>query len=207
MASRDPSSPGAVASLPDHRVRALLACGPRRLSPATPPDAPTLSAMSWDIWHRHYCPEILSLPEVRHLWGRAYRPESIAAEIERGAVYHWIEYADARTGFVAWRTAAEQSRLWLGKLYVLPELHGIGLGAFALECAECAARSQALSEISLYVFKRNASAIRAYQRAGFRIVAAEVSDAGSGFVYDDYVMSKRLAPVSLSDAAPSPRPA
>ncbi|WP_162559990.1 GNAT family N-acetyltransferase [Methylotetracoccus oryzae] len=164
-----------------------------RLTPVLPLDAAAVSAMAWDIWHRHYYPDILSLAAIRHLWDRAYRPELIAADIDRGASYRWIEREQTRVGFVAWRSDPAEPLLWLSKLYVVPECHGMGFGAHALACAERAAHDRALPEIRLYVFKKNLRAIRAYQRAGFRIAQEEISDAGSGFVYDDYVMSKTVA--------------
>lgn len=173
------------------------------LSPVVPEDAEVLSRMAWDIWHRHYHPDILSLPAIRHLWARSYRPDLITADISRGTVYRWIEREHRRVGFVSWRPDTAEDRLWLSKLYVLPECHGAGLGAYALECAATAARELALGEIRLYVFKKNLRAIRAYQRAGFRVIQAEVSDAGNGYVYDDYVMSKRIAPVSTPGGAHS----
>lgn len=174
----------------------LAPCDPfrePRLTAVVADDAEAVSAMAWDIWHRHYYPDILPLAAIRHLWERAYRKDQIAADIERGAAYHWIEREEDRVGFVAWRQDPVEPRLWLSKLYVVPECHGMGFGAFALACAERAARDRALPEIRLYVFKKNLRAIRAYQRAGFHIAEKEISDAGNGFVYDDYVMSKTLA--------------
>lgn len=171
------------------------------LAAADPNDAETLSRMAWDIWHQHYFPDILSLPAIRHLWHRAYRPDMIAADIRLGAAYRWIERGATRVGFVAYRVDGAHRRLWLSKLYVLPEFHGLGIGAFALSCVERAARELSMPEIVLYVFKKNARAIRAYRRAGFVIAREEVSDAGGGFVYDDYVMSKTLLTERVADVA------
>jgi RimJ/RimL family protein N-acetyltransferase len=46
--------------------------------------------------------------------------------------------------------------------------------------------------VRLRVNKRNAPAIRSYLRAGFRFTEDIVSDIGSGFVMDDYVMEKAV---------------
>jgi ribosomal protein S18 acetylase RimI-like enzyme len=169
------------------------------LAPAPTDDADALSRMAWDIWFRHYVPEILSLPETRHLWDRAYRPDLIAGDIARGASYWWIQLEARRIGFVAWRRDTHEQWLWLSKLYVLPEFHGLGIGAYALKWVEDAARQQSLQEIRLYVFKKNLRALRAYRRAGFQVIDEEVSDAGNGFVYDDYVMSKTLPRAAFID--------
>jgi ribosomal protein S18 acetylase RimI-like enzyme len=49
-----------------------------------------------------------------------------------------------------------------------------------------------VKEIYLYVFRKNEKAVRAYRRAGFVVVRAEVTEAGDGYYYDDYVMSYTL---------------
>ena len=45
---------------------------------------------------------------------------------------------------------------------------------------------------AISVNKRNARAIAAYQRNGFVIADSVVTDIGSGFVMDDYIMAKEL---------------
>lgn len=163
-----------------------------RLTAAAPSDADALSAMALDIWLRHYYPDILSREAIDHLWRRGYDPDALRREFAAGGVLSWIEAGDNRVGFVGYRPDPHQKRIWLTKLYVLPEFHGRGLGAFALREVVAAARELGAEEICLYVFRRNEKAIRAYRRAGFTIAREELSDAGGGFVYDDYVMSLRL---------------
>jgi ribosomal protein S18 acetylase RimI-like enzyme len=162
------------------------------LIPAAPDDAEALAAMALDIWHRYYFPNILTLAEIRHLWHRSYRPEALRREIEAGSVFRWIERSPKRIGFLAYRHEPERSRLRLSKLYLLPEHHRQGIGAFALDEIKRTAAQLDVREIMLYVFKKNEQAIRAYRRAGFKIADEEVSDAGEGFFYDDYVMSLTL---------------
>ena len=55
-----------------------------------------------------------------------------------------------------------------------------------------AARDAAAAVLILNVNKRNAAAIAMYERCGFGVREAIVVDIGSGFVMDDYVMSKRV---------------
>lgn len=80
----------------------------------------------------------------------------------------------------------------LHKLYLLPELHGHGLGSRLLQHVEHEARKLGGCRMILTVNKRNAKAIAAYQRNGFVIAESVVTDIGGGFVMDDYVMAKDL---------------
>jgi len=79
----------------------------------------------------------------------------------------------------------------LHKLYLLPEYHGKGIGALALARVEKVARKAGAHTIVLNVNKRNAKAIRAYERAGWRISEEVVNDIGNGYVMDDFVMTKK----------------
>jgi GNAT superfamily N-acetyltransferase len=81
----------------------------------------------------------------------------------------------------------------LHKLYLLPEMHGHGLGSRLLQHVEREVRAGGARRLILSVNKRNTKAITAYQRNGFVIAESVVTDIGNGFVMDDYVMAKELA--------------
>lgn len=162
--------------------------------PAGPEDAEAMAAMALDIWRRCWCPEVLGEDEIDYFWRRAYRPEVLREHMESGAVYEWIEAGGKRVGFLAYRVEIDGSRLHLGKLYLLPEYHGRGLGAAALARVQALALGLGVRDIHLYVFRKNARAVRAYRRAGFVVERAERSECGDGYCYDDLVMRWRVAP-------------
>ena len=83
----------------------------------------------------------------------------------------------------------------LHKLYVVPEWHGHGLGSLLLQRVEGEVRAAGAHCLILSVNKRNAQAIAAYKRNGFAIAESVVTDIGGGFVMDDYVMAKLVAPI------------
>jgi GNAT superfamily N-acetyltransferase len=80
----------------------------------------------------------------------------------------------------------------LHKLYLLPEMHGYGLGSHLLLHVEREVCARSGRRLILSVNKRNARAIAAYRRNGFVIAESVVTDIGNGFVMDDYVMAKEL---------------
>jgi len=155
---------------------------------AQPEDAEAIAEMALDIWRRHYYPDVLTQDEIEHFWNRMYRPEAIRSEMGRGVVYERIMLDGEMVGFLAYHHHLEQMRMRLNKLYLLPQFHGRGYGASALAHVKAVAARLGAREIYLYVFRKNDRAVRAYLRAGFVIVRAEIAEGSDGFYYDDYVM-------------------
>jgi ribosomal protein S18 acetylase RimI-like enzyme len=78
----------------------------------------------------------------------------------------WVAAKDSLVGFCARRPG------WIEHLYVDPGHQGRGLG-----CAFIAKAMEKHAELRLWVFQKNAAAIRFYEARGFRL--AEQTD-GSG---------------------------
>lgn len=157
-------------------------------------DAEAISVMSRQIWQAHYRPHILTEGELEFFWQRAYRPDSIRSDMRNGSRYEWIRVDARPVGFMAYRAESEACRLHLGKLYLDPEFHGLGIGAMALARVLELAVAEGLREIYLYVFRQNLKAIRAYVKAGFVIARTEMTECGKGYRYDDFVMVRRVLP-------------
>lgn len=151
-------------------------------------DVHAISALSRDIWQRHYRPHILTERELEFFLRRGYAPSVLSAHMQAGACYEWIRMAGRRVGFLAYRVETAAQRIHLSKLYVDPCFHGRGLGSQALTRVCREARQAGMDEVYLYVFRNNEKAIRAYTRAGFVIDRTEMTDCGDGYRYDDYVM-------------------
>lgn len=155
-------------------------------------DLGLIAHWSLEIWRDYYLPEILTERELDGFWRRSYSEEKLLENVLEGATYQWIVLAEVRIGFLSFQPEYETNRLHLGKLYLLPRHHGCGLGGQALAHIQSVARDLGLNEIYLYVFRKNARAIRAYQRAGFSIDRLEVTTLEGGLSYDDAVMICRL---------------
>ena len=77
-------------------------------------------------------------------------------------------------------------------LYLLPEQQGLGLGQQLLDRVHTLAAQRGVSQVWLQVNKRNARAIRAYERAGYVVERSAVFDIGGGFVMDDFILTRAI---------------
>ena len=112
---------------------------------------------------------------------RGYTRTVILDEIDnQGVIWLTTKSGDTMIGFAAFGPYAPQT-MKLHKLYLLPEYHGTGIGARALAEVERIARDNAATRLVLNVNKHNSKAIRAYERAGWRVAEEVVADIGNGF--------------------------
>ena len=61
-----------------------------------------------------------------------------------------------------------QTHSYLGFMYVLPEYRGRGVNSLILAALESWSASKGVGEMKLEVYLENASALRAYEKAGYR---------------------------------------
>lgn len=178
---------------------------PLTIRRATPDDIPTLRQLAHRIWHDYY-PAVISREQIAYMLERMYSPEQIRRELDDGVLWELLLRAGEPVGFISCAHEPAAARVKLNKLYLLTELHGRGLGQQALEHVKRAARQLGASQVYLTVNKGNHRAVRAYQRAGFRVAEAVVTDIGGGFVMDDYVMTFGLGAPPEPGARPSLAP-
>jgi GNAT superfamily N-acetyltransferase len=164
-----------------HRIRRI---GPQEL--------PVVQKLAQQIWPAVY-PSIISEAQIDYMLTVWYPPAAMAREMEqRGTSYALIEVTGhGAVGYVSVEPYPAEV-CFINKLYLLPEWHGQGLGAAALEWTREAARAMGCSRLRLRVNKANAPAIRAYLRAGFEFVEDLCTDIGSGFVMDDYLLERAV---------------
>lgn len=158
---------------------------------ATQADIPSLRDLAHRIWRACY-PAIISVEQIEFMLGWMYSAEQIEKELREGVSWEVIENAQGEpVGFLSFQMEAD-SRVKLNKLYVLPELHGQGIGMAALGHVVDAARGTGARSVWMQVNKGNQRAVAAYQKAGFRIAKEVVFDIGNGFVMNDFLMEKEL---------------
>lgn len=162
---------------------------------------PIITELAGVIWRAHY-PGIISLEQIEYMLARMYAPATMQEEIRSQGIWYDLLLVDNKpAGFAACGpvppnpgTAGRRvTRAFkLHKLYLVPELHGRGLGSRLLQHVEHTVRAAGGRRLILSVNKNNARAIAAYRRNGFNIAESVTTDIGSGYVMDDYIMAKEL---------------
>jgi GNAT superfamily N-acetyltransferase len=157
-------------------------------------ELPVVKRLAHEIWHACY-PGIIPMGQIDYMLSIWYEPGAMAREMSTRDV--WFALIEAENfgpvGYVSFEKVPEQPVVFINKLYLLPQMHGRGLGAAALSWTADRARELGADRLRLRVNKRNAAAIRSYLRGGFVFKEDVVTDIGSGYVMDDYVMEKVIA--------------
>jgi ribosomal protein S18 acetylase RimI-like enzyme len=150
-----------------------------------PRELQVIEQLAREIWTEHYTP-IIGEAQVSYMLDRFQTAERMLADI-RDRNYHYLllESAGRSAGYAAWQPDPQLSAAFLSKLYVHANFRGQGLGRLLLDhiCQQSGAR-----KIWLTVNKNNVNSISAYQKMGFAIADTCMTDIGSGYVMDDYVM-------------------
>ena len=162
--------------------------------PAVEADLPALAELAGRIWRQHY-PGIISPEQIEYMLRKMYSLEVLRNEISFQGIHFYRLIDQGRfVGFASIGPAHAAGAFKVHKLYLLPEVHGRGLGSRLLNHCESEARRLGATRLILAVNKQNSKAIAAYQRNGFQIAESVTTNIGEGFVMDDYIMTKDLAP-------------
>lgn len=163
------------------------------LTPLTETDYETVAALGDAIWRAHYS-KLISMAQIEYMLAGRYTPERLSKYISASDRWlHILRLDGSPVGYCSYCLTGKPGELKLEQLYLLPELHGRGLGRFMLAHVEADAVRMGCATIMLTVNKGNVSSIAIYDRAGFTVRESAVFDIGNGYVMDDYVMEKRLA--------------
>jgi diamine N-acetyltransferase len=164
-----------------------------KLAPLTRADFDTLAALARQIWLAHYS-TIITTEQIEYmLEGRftAANLERYLGASDRWMLVLWIE--GQAVGYCSYALTKAPREMKLEQLYLLPTLHGRGLGRQMLEHVEAHSKRLGCDTLMLQVNKRNTSASHVYLRSGFEVREEVVIDIGKGYVMDDFIMAKRLA--------------
>ena len=152
-------------------------------------DRETVATLADSIWRDHYSP-IIGIAQVEYMLNRFQSAEAIEAQCQAGYVYCLVQQDAVAVGYFAVQQQAED--LFLSKFYVVASERGQGYGRQMLAEIEQIARGRGCDRITLTVNKHNTTTLQIYQRLGFTVTDAIVTDIGGGFVMDDFLLVKKL---------------
>lgn len=164
------------------------------LTPLARADFDAIAALARAIWLEHYI-SIISKEQIEYMLAGRFTAQNLEKYLDAPDRWFRVLRADGEiVGYCSWSLSGQPREMKLEQLYLLPRLHGRGLGRRMMELIETDARARGCDTLMLTVNKHNTTASRVYFAAGFQVREEAVFDIGNGYVMDDYVMEKRLAP-------------
>ena len=150
-------------------------------------DIAIISALAEQIWPQTYAPYI-SKEQLRYMLNMMYNEGELLSQLQKGHTFLMSSENEKDVGFAGFSIIdIENQGYKLHKLYVLPEMHGKGIGKILInEIVDIAVRNGGKT-LQLNV-NRNNNAKDFYLKIGFRIKETVDLDLGNGFFMNDYVM-------------------
>lgn len=155
---------------------------------ATVDDVPAIQEVAEATWP-HTFAKILTPAQIRYMLDWMYNAEILTKTIQTPENVFWLYVEDGSTlGFAGIEHGYNRENVTkLHKIYVLPTAQGKQVGKQLLDRIIAESKAAGSQALRLNVNKYN-NATRFYERFGFKVIAEEVIDIGSGYVMDDYVM-------------------
>lgn len=152
---------------------------------------PAIQSLSDIIWPQTFR-EILTQEQIAYMMDMMYSKSALEKQLDDHHHYLLVEDNGEYLGYLSYELNYKVSDLTkIHKIYVLPSLHGKGVGRFLIESVGQIAQSKYNTELSLNVNRFN-KAIDFYKKLGFEVMYSEDIDIGNGFLMEDYVMNKYL---------------
>lgn len=149
-------------------------------------DAQRLADIAYRAWESGIFPLLTEQPGMRQAEQRRLA-RAVAEQLPR------IILADVDGVSVAWCSRARR-RAYIPYLFVLPELQGHGLGSTLLRRMESMLELEGAERVQLETPADNVSAVRFYERQGYRILALRPDGRAAHEPFISVHLEKRLRP-------------
>lgn len=145
-----------------------------------------LADLASGIWHEYWV-DILSPAQIDYMVEKFQSSSAIQNQVKNENYrYYFITVEGINAGYFG--VSFKKDYLFLSKLYIKKDYRHSGIGTKAFEKIKEIAVQDNYKSIQLTVNKYNKNTIKAYDKWGFKTIDSVVSDIGSGFVMDDYIM-------------------
>lgn len=153
-------------------------------------EIPKLAKLTSSIWHEYWT-QILSPEQIDYMVDKFQSEKAILEQYKNeNYTYYYINEDNQNIGYFG--LSNKKDYLFLSKLYISKDYRHKGLGTKAFEKIKEIAKNKGYKSIQLTVNKYNTNTISAYDKWGFKTIDSVVTDIGSGFVMDDYIMEYKL---------------
>ena len=154
-------------------------------------DLLTIRSLAEHTWPTAYG-DIISAEQISFMLDKMYNKGELLEQMRNG--HHFILASELKedVGFAGFSALNLEAKTFkLHKLYVLPKMHGKGVGKILMNEVVSLVKAQGGEFLQLNVNRDN-KAKDFYEKAGFKIKETVDLDIGNGFYMNDYVMEKEL---------------
>lgn len=146
--------------------------------------------IAMNVWNEHYI-SIIEKDQIEYMISKFQSCDAIKKQMEDdGYKYCILNFKGTNVGYLAFKKEGKQ--LFLSKLYVEKEYRNNGIAEIAIKHLMHICDRDGLEKIWLNVNKKNCKSIEIYEKMGFVKTSEKVTDIGSGYVMDDYIMEKAV---------------
>jgi ribosomal protein S18 acetylase RimI-like enzyme len=164
------------------------------IRPVKSEDVAAIIRLARVIWQDAY-PGIISQAQIDFMLDQRYNAARLLEELATPSIcWNQIDVDATLAGFASTLLTDTAGEMKLDKLYIDPARQRLGLGCQLMAHIVDRALTLGCHTLILAVNKQNARAIAAYRKNGFEVRDAVRVDIGNGFVMDDFIMAKLLAP-------------
>ncbi|MET3112705.1 GNAT superfamily N-acetyltransferase [Pedobacter sp. CG_S7] len=145
-------------------------------------------------WEPTYVP-IMGREQVDYMLAKMYSKGALLGQLMKGDIFLIASLNGKDVGFASYSVLEHGDHVYkLHKLYVLPEMHGKGLGKFLINEVINKVRHAGGKKLQLNVNRAN-KAKEFYESAGFNIKETVDIEIGNGFFMNDHVMELPIVPI------------
>ncbi|SOD19639.1 GNAT family N-acetyltransferase [Pedobacter xixiisoli] len=154
-------------------------------------DLPIIRTIAEQTWPTAY-DDIISQEQIAFMLEKMYNKGELLGQMLQGHHFIIASELEKEVGFAGFSVIDSDTHTFkLHKLYVLPKMHGKGVGKILMNEVVSQVKAQGGKFLQLNVNRAN-KAKDFYEKADFKIKETVDLDIGNGFYMNDYVMEKEL---------------